>query len=65
MKTTLPLKIEKKAKTYHIEVDAEGFERVAAALGFFGDEFLESLDRAEADVEAGRVHKYDSLADVG
>jgi hypothetical protein len=61
---TLPVKIEKKAKTYKIEVDADRFERVAAALGMFSDEFLESIDRAERDIKAGRVKKLDSLADL-
>jgi len=64
MKTKLPVKIQKKAKTYHIEVDADRFERVAAALGMFSDEFLASLDRAERDIKAGRIHKAKSLADL-
>lgn len=64
---TLPVKIRKKgskATTYRIEVDADRLERIAAALGLFSNEFLESLDRAERDVKAGRVHKLKSLADL-
>lgn len=48
-------------RTLRIEVDAEKFERLAADFGFFGPEFLASLDRAEADVRTGRVRKISSL----
>ena len=47
-----------------VEFDAERFERIAAALGMFSEEFLVSLDRAEKDVKAGRVHVAKSLAEL-
>ena len=46
------------------EFDMDRFERIAAALGMFSDEFLASMDRAEKDIKAGRVHKLKSLADL-
>jgi len=48
-------------RTLRIEVDAEKFERLAADFGLFNPEFLASLERAEADVRAGRVRKITSL----
>lgn len=65
---TLPVTITKKVKankaTFTVEFDADRFERIAAALGMFSDEFLVSIDRAEKDIKAGRVHKLKSLADL-
>lgn len=65
---TLPVTITKKLKnrktTFMVEFDADRFEQVAAALGMFSDEFLASIDRAEKDIKAGRVHKLKSLADL-
>lgn len=65
---TLPITIIKKKKaaktTFTVEFDAERFERVAAALGMFSDEFLASIDRAEADIKAGRVHRVKSLREL-
>jgi len=65
---TLPVTITKNSKnrqaTFMVEFDAERFERIAAALGMFSEEFLVSLDRAEKDVKAGRVHVAKSLAEL-
>ena len=65
---SLPVTITQKKKagksTFMVEFDADRFERVAAALGMFSDEFLESVDRAEKDIKAGRVHKLNSLKDL-
>ena len=47
-----------------VEFDINRFERIAAALGMFSEDFLASIDRAEKDVKAGRVHKLKSLADL-
>jgi hypothetical protein len=62
---SLPVKLHASSRarrrTLRIEVDAEKFERLAANFGFFGPEFLASLNRAEADVRAGRVRKISSL----
>ena len=65
---TLPVTITKKARenktTFIVEFNADRFERIAAALGMFSDDFLASIDRAEKDIKAGRVHKLESLADL-
>jgi hypothetical protein len=47
-----------------IEIDADKFERLAANLGFFGPEFLKSLNRAEKDYRAGRTRKIKSLKEL-
>lgn len=61
---TLPIKIEKKAKTYHIEMNVDRFERVAAALGMFNPEFLASLERSEKEIRAGKLKRLHSLKDL-
>ena len=60
----LSLKITKKAKTYTIELDANRFERVAAALGMFSDEFLLSIAQSEKEIRAGKTKRLRSLSDL-
>ncbi|MBI2552050.1 hypothetical protein HYW17_01990 [Candidatus Uhrbacteria bacterium] len=63
--TTLPLTIiQKTPRKISVEMDRHGFERLADSLGFFGNEFIASIDRAEADIRAGRVRKLKSLRDL-
>jgi hypothetical protein len=47
-----------------VEIDAGQFERLAAQFGFFGDDFLKSIDQAEKDIRAGRVRKIKSLREL-
>ena len=47
-----------------IEMDVKKFERLAANLGFFSSEFLESLSQAEKDYKSGRVRKIKSLKEL-
>jgi hypothetical protein len=47
-----------------VEIDANRFERLAANLGFFSQDFLKSLDRAEQDYTAGRIRKVRSLKNL-
>lgn len=66
---TLPLMISsptraRRRRIFRIEINADRFERLAAELGFFNPAFLESLERAEADVRAGRVRKIASLREL-
>lgn len=49
---------------FNVEIDADKFEKLAASLGFFGKDFLKSLDRAEADYKAGRISKAKSLREL-
>lgn len=44
-----------------VEIDRQSFERLVDTLGFFGRDFLESLDRADRDIKKGRVKKLRSL----
>lgn len=44
-----------------IELDADKFEKLAADFGFFSDDFLKSLNRAEKDYKSNRVRKIGSL----
>jgi hypothetical protein len=68
MKATMPVTIKKKGAkkkaVFQIEFNADRFERVAAALGMFSEEFLESLDRAEQEVKAGKTKRLRSLRDL-
>ena len=48
-------------RTLRIELDADKLERLAGSVGLFNPDFLESLERAEADVRAGRVRRISSL----
>ena len=47
-----------------VEINAERFEKLAADLGFFNPDFLESIDRSEADYRAGRFKKLKSLKEL-
>ena len=47
-----------------VEIDANRLERLAANLGFFSEDFLRSLDRAEKDYSAGRTTKVHSLKNL-
>lgn len=48
-------------KKFVVEMDADKLERMAAAFGMFNPDFLESIERAEADYRAGRARKMRSL----
>jgi len=47
-----------------IKLDAHKFEKLAADFGFFSQDFLASLDRAEEDYKKGRIKKINSLRDL-
>ena len=51
----------KLGKKILVEFDADKFERLAADFGFFGPDFIQSIERAEKDYRAGRVKKIRSL----
>jgi len=59
--SSLELTIKKRNNRVLVEMSADRFERLAADLGFFSKEFLNSLERAEKDVKAGRIRKVQSL----
>lgn len=61
---TLTIKPSQKRKRVSIELDADRFERLAANLGLFRKEFLESLARAEREVSQRRTHRLRSLRDL-
>ncbi|MGZ8842226.1 MAG: hypothetical protein ACXW18_01105 [Pyrinomonadaceae bacterium] len=61
---TLELTIKKKNNRVLVEMDAERFEKLAADFGFFGEDFLKSLDRAERDLKAGRTRTVKSLKEL-
>lgn len=56
---SLSIAVKKKnpisSRRISIEVDATKLERLADLLGLYRPEFLQSLDRAESDVKAGRT----------
>ncbi|MDP3735311.1 MAG: hypothetical protein Q8R39_02695 [bacterium] len=63
---TLPLTLYPSTKKNKIvvEMDADRFERLAAAFGFFNPEFLESLDQAEREIAHGKTKRLKSLQDL-
>ncbi len=63
------LSIRIKPRTKHsrkilVEMDADKLEKLAANLGFFSLDFLESLGKAEKDYRAGKVKKVKSLKEL-
>ncbi len=62
---TITIKTEKEKKgKILLELDANKFEKLAAVLGFFNSDFLESLDRAENDYATRRIRKVKSLKEL-
>jgi hypothetical protein len=65
---TVPITITKNKKanktTFTVEFDADRFERVAAALGMFSDEFLDAIDQSEKEIRAGKTRKISSLREL-
>lgn len=59
--TVIPRSRVRGRRTLRIELDADKLERLAGNFGLFNPEFLDSLERAEADVRAGRVRRIASL----
>ncbi len=57
-------KNNKKSKEITVSFNAKKFERIAADFGFFREEFLESLEKAEKDIGAGRTKKIRSLSSI-
>lgn len=62
----LPVKIISKPRSDKVilEMDADRFERFAAAFRFVSKEAMESIERAERDVRAGRVREIKSFKDL-
>jgi hypothetical protein len=60
---TFAIKTAKRDKLM-VEIDRHGWERLADSLGFFREEFLESLEQAEADIALGRVKKLHQLGEL-
>ena len=52
------------SKKISVEMDADKFEKLVTSLGFFSDEFLQSLEKAENDYKAGRIKKIKSLKEL-
>ncbi|KPJ56273.1 hypothetical protein AMJ49_05290 [Parcubacteria bacterium DG_74_2] len=60
----ITIRPQDKTKKILVELDAERFERLAANLGLFNSEFLESLERAEKDYRAGKFRKIKTLKEL-
>ncbi|OGN03916.1 MAG: hypothetical protein A2831_02405 [Candidatus Yanofskybacteria bacterium RIFCSPHIGHO2_01_FULL_44_17] len=56
--------IPKHPKKILVEMDAEKFERLAAGLGLFSGDFIDSVTRAERDYKNKRYEKIESLKDL-
>jgi hypothetical protein len=53
-----------KRGTVSVELDADRLETLAASLGLFSDEFLETIRESEREYRAGRYKKVSSLAEL-
>ena len=53
-----------RARKILVEIDADKLERLAASLGFFNPQFLQSLDKAEKDYKVGRFKKIKYLKEL-
>lgn len=47
-----------------VELDADKLEKLAADLGFFNNDFLKSIGRAEKDYRSGRMKVIESLKEL-
>lgn len=47
-----------------VEIDKNQLEKLMGTLGWFSQDFLESIDRAEKDIEAGRIRKIDAFEEL-
>jgi len=54
----------RKERTVSVSFDADRFERVAGHFGMFNKHFIQSLDRAESDIRAGRTTVIGGLKDL-
>ncbi len=62
----LTIKTKKSSSdSYTVEMDAKKLEKLAASMGFFSDDFLESLDKSEKDYKKGRVKKLNNRRVLG
>jgi len=64
MASTITIKKGEASRKILVEIDADKFERLAANLGFFGRDFLKTLDRSLKDEAHGRVRKINSLKEL-
>lgn len=56
--------IPKHPKKILVEMDVDKFEKLAASLGLFSSDFIDSLIRAENDYKNKRYKKIRSLEDL-
>jgi hypothetical protein len=47
-----------------IKVDIEKMEKLLSLLGFFSEDFLKSLERAEKNIKEGKIKKIKSLKEL-
>lgn len=55
---------QQKSRKVRVEINPERFERLAANLGLFQKEFLESVARAENEIAAGKTRRLSDLRDL-
>ncbi|MEK7151481.1 MAG: hypothetical protein AAB784_02080 [Patescibacteria group bacterium] len=56
--------IPRHPKKILVEMDADKFEKLAAGLGLFSDDFMDSLARAENEYRKKKYKKVASLKDL-
>jgi hypothetical protein len=53
--------IQKNNSKFLLEIDPKAFERIAASLGFYGEDFVKSIETSEKEYKQGKFSKLKSL----
>lgn len=65
MQKTLPAELTKLSKDkVKLEITKENYEAFCSAVGFFKQDFIETLNKSEADHRSGRITRRKSLFEI-
>lgn len=62
---TITVRPKARLRKFSVELDADSFERLAADLGLFREEFIASIEQAEREIAQGKMKKLRSLVALG
>lgn len=63
-KLGVDIKLKAGRRKVIVELDAQRFERLAAHLGLFSNEFISSLEQSEREAKQGKLIRLRSLKDL-
>ena len=61
---TISVRPKARLRKFSVELDADRFERLAAGLGLFQEEFIASIERAEREISQRKMKRLHSLGDL-